>query len=111
MKLSDVRGAETLDIIADCIEPIANIAEDETAAKLFKREKPPEGVTVKSFMLKRVKESAPPLIKNHKNDLIRIFAAIAGVTPEEYVKDLNFAKLLSDFIELMTDDAFTVFFQ
>ena len=44
MRLSDVRGERTLDVIADLIGPIAEIASDEEAAALFRREKVPEGV-------------------------------------------------------------------
>lgn len=33
MKLSDIKGERTLEVIADIINPIANIAEDETASE------------------------------------------------------------------------------
>ena len=46
MRLSDIKGERTLDVIAEIIEPIANIAEDEAAAELFRREKPPEGMSM-----------------------------------------------------------------
>ena len=45
MKLSDVKGDRTLEVIADLIEPICTIAEDENAAALFKREQLPDGMT------------------------------------------------------------------
>ena len=38
MRLSDIKGDRVFDVIADIIDPIANIASDETASALFKRE-------------------------------------------------------------------------
>ncbi len=62
MRLSDIKGERTLDVIADIIDPIANIAEDEVASDLFKREKLPEGMTAKKFLLQRARKgrSCPP---------------------------------------------------
>ena len=50
MRLSDIQGERVFDVIADIIDPIANIAEDNAASALFKREKLPEGMTAKEFM-------------------------------------------------------------
>lgn len=110
MKLSDVKGERTLEVVADLIDPICNIAQDENAAALFRREKLPEGVTAKDFLLKRVKKSAPKLLKDHKSDIVAILATIEGVHPAEYEKGLNLVKLFSDFVDLMTDEAFTELF-
>ena len=45
MRLSDIKGDRVFDVIADIIDPIANIAVYETASALVKREKLPEGMT------------------------------------------------------------------
>ena len=45
MKLSDIKGDRTLEVIADLVDPIANIAEDEDTFALFRREKLPAGMT------------------------------------------------------------------
>ena len=39
MKLSAIHGERVFDVIADIIEPIANIAGDEKASAMFRREK------------------------------------------------------------------------
>ena len=39
MRLSDIQGDRVFDVIADIIDPVANIAEDDDAASFFKREK------------------------------------------------------------------------
>jgi len=110
MRLSDIKGDRTLEVIADIIDPIANIAEDDEAASMFKREKLPEGMTPKKFLLKRARKAAPALLKGHKTDIIAILSTIEGTSPEEYSGALNMVKLLKDFVELMTDEAFTTLF-
>lgn len=110
MRLSDIKGERTLDVIADIIGPIANIAEDSAAAALFRREKLPEGETPKGFMLHRVRKHLPHLLKGHKGDIIAILAAIEGVSAAAYAEKLDLVKLTKDFTELLTDEAFTQLF-
>ena len=110
MKLSDVKGERTLEVIADIIDPIANIAEDEAASAMFKREKLPEGMTAKKFLLKRARKSLPVLLKGHKDDIIDILSAIGGVSAEEYAGTLNLVKLVKDCTDLLTDEAFMELF-
>lgn len=110
MRLSDIKGDRTLEVIAEIIDPIANIAEDEAASAMFKREKLPEGMTAKKFLLKRARKSLPVLLKGHKADIISILSAIEGVSAEEYAGTLNLVKLAKDFTELLTDEAFMTLF-
>lgn len=106
MKLSDIHGERVFDVIADIIDPIANIAEDEKASAMFRREKIPEGMTAKKFAMQRVRKALPALLKGHKGDIIAILAAIEGVSAENYKGALNLAKLMRDATELLTDEAF-----
>lgn len=110
MRLSDIKGDRTLDVIADIIDPIANIAEDEAAAELFTRKKLPEGVTPKKFLLDRARKAMPSLLKGHKADIIAILSSIEGVEPEEYRGALNLVKLIQDCTDLLTDEAFGTLF-
>lgn len=110
MKLSDIKGERTFDVIAEIIEPIANIAADKEAASVFVRKPLPEGMTAREFVMQRIKASIPVLMKNHKSDLITILAAIEGVTAEEYEASLNLVKLSKDAVELLNDEAFKAFF-
>ena len=64
MKLSDIKGDRTLEVIAEIIDPIANIVEDDTASAMFRREKLPDGVTAKKFLLQRARKSLPVLLKD-----------------------------------------------
>lgn len=110
MKLSNIRGERVFDVIADIIDPIANIAEDDDAAALFRREKLPEGMTPKKFLLNRARKAAPALLKGHKADLIAILSTLDGTNPEAYSVALNFVKLLRDTVDLLTDEAFATLF-
>ena len=109
MKLSDVRGERTLDVIADLIDPVASIASDPEAAALFRREKVPEGVEPRDFFVKRARKAAPALLKGHRQQVIQILATIEGTDPAEYAESLNLAKLLRDVVDLMTDEEFVAF--
>lgn len=109
MKLSEVKGDRTLDVIADIIDPIANIAQDKDVAAMFEREAVPEGMEAREFFAARMRAGMPALLKGHKSDIIAILAAIEGVAPEQYAASLNLAKLFTDVTELLTDKAFVNF--
>lgn len=110
MRLSDIKGDRTLEVIAEIIDPVANIAEDEAASAMFKREKLPDGMTAKKFLMKRVRKSLPVLLKGHKADIIAILSAIEGVSADEYAGALNLVKLVKDCTDLLTDEAFMELF-
>lgn len=105
MKLSDIKGDRVLDVIADIIDPIANMVQDKDVAAMFKREAVPEGMEARDFFAKRMCKGLPVLLKSHKADIIAIMAAIEGVTPEQYAASLDFPKLFTDVMELVTDNA------
>ena len=105
MKLSDIKGDRVLDVIADIIDPIANVAQDKDVAAMFEREAVPDGMEARDFFAQRMRKGLPVLLKGHKADIIAIMAAIEGVTPEQYVTSLDFPKLFTDVMELVTDDA------
>ena len=106
MILSDIKGDRVFDVIADIIDPIANIASDETASALFKREKLPDGMTAKAVLLERARKAVPALLKGHKGDIIAVLATIEGISADEYRASLTLAKLMQDTAELLTDEAF-----
>nr|DAH30864.1 MAG TPA: hypothetical protein [Caudoviricetes sp.] len=111
MKLSDIHGERVFDVIADIIDPIANIAEDEKASAIFRREKIPEGMTAKEFAMQRARRAIPALLHGHKNDIVTILATIEGVSADDYKGVLNLVKLVRDTTELLTDEAFWGLFQ
>lgn len=105
MKLSDIKGDRVLDVIADIIDPIANMVQDKDVAAMFERKAVPEGIDARDFFAKRMCKGLPVLLKGHKADIIAVMAAIEGVTPEQYAESLDFPKLFTDVMELVTDNA------
>lgn len=109
MKLSDIKGDRVLDVIADIIDPIANMVQDKDVAAMFERKAVPDGMEARDFFAERMRKGMPVLLKRHKADIIAIMAAIEGVTPEQYAESLDFPKLFTDVMELVTDNAFLDF--
>ena len=104
MKLSEIKGERCFDVIADLVEPVAIIASDEKTLELFKKRKVPKGMSPQEFFIQRMRDGLPALLKHHKGELVDIIAVINGVDREEYIADLNMAKLFSDVIDLLNDD-------
>jgi hypothetical protein len=110
MRLSDIKGERAIEVIGELIDPIANIAENKEATALFRREKLPEGIDAKAFVVSRLRKGLPVLLKNHKGDIVSILAALEGVTPAEYAATLDLRKVVKDLTELLTDEEFMAFF-
>lgn len=110
MKLSEIKGERVFDVIAELIEPIATIAQDNEVSSLFKREKVPKGMTAREFAVEKIKDCMPKLVKNHKDELCAILGAIEGMSKEEYAENVTMMRLMKDIIELLNDDEFTAFF-
>ena len=110
MRLSDIKGDRAIDVIANLIEPVARIAEDKEAAKLFRREKLSKGETAMGALLKRIRTSVPLLLRNHKMELIEIMAALEGVPKEAYAEALSVPKLIADILGMLNDNELLSFF-
>lgn len=109
MKLSDIKGEATFDVLGDLVSPILSIAADDEASAMFRKEPCPEGMTPREFALDKAKRSIPKLLKGHKDDLIDICAALQQVDREEYVKGLTLMSLTKDVLELTSDEDFIGF--
>lgn len=105
MRLSDVKGERTFEVIADIIEPVYRIAQDEAAVEMLSPKPCPEGEDPKHFMARRLVAGVPALLRSHKGDLVAIMAAIEGEDAEEYAESLDLAKLVSSLTELVSDPA------
>lgn len=101
MRLSDVRGERTLDVIADLVEPVANIATDEDVVAAVKSGGGDIAASLRAVV--------PSLLKEHRADVLAILATIEGVTPDEYAADMTLASVLGDCYELLTDSEFLSF--
>ena len=91
MKLSDYKGEEALDVLADIIEPLAMIISDKEIQALAKQENTPA--------IKFIK----PAIKNHKSELIEILARLENMPVEEYSETVNLFTLPMQVLDLIND--------
>lgn len=105
MRLSDVKGERTFEVVADIIEPVYRIAQDEAAVEMLSPKPCPDGEDPKKFMARRLVAGVPALLRSHKGDLVAIMAAIEGEDAEEYAASLDLAKLVASLSELVSDPA------
>lgn len=109
MKLSEVKGERVFDVMADLIPPLCAIATDKQVKALFKQRACPKGMDPRDFMLKRIQQAGPKIIKAHKDDLIDVLCVIGGLDRSEYVEGMTLMSLWSDVMELLGDEDFVSF--
>lgn len=109
MKLSEVKGDRVFDVMADLIPPLCSIATDKDVKALFKQRDCPKGMDPRDFMLKRVQQVGPKIIKGHRDDVIDVLCVIGGIDRAEYVKNMTLMSLWSDVMELFNDEDFISF--
>lgn len=104
MKLSEVSGERVFDVLAEITDPVFAIATDEAVQATL------QGIADKGKkakgedLLASVRAIVPVLVKTHREDVVAILAAIEGVTPEEYVKELTMPKLFAAITDVLTDE-------
>lgn len=87
MKLSDIKGEKALEVLADLIEPAAEIMTDKEAVKLFR-----SGQTIKGVSY---------ALKAHKKACLTILALTDGADPETYQP--NVLSLPMKLLEIFND--------
>lgn len=105
-KLSDIKGQESMQVLADLVGPIANLAQDEKVMEMFAVKPVPKGKDKQAVAMERLAKGLPPLMKDHGDDFIKILAIIDGKTEEEYEADMTLQSLLQDFYSVMSDPSF-----
>jgi len=90
MKLSEFRGEDALDVLADLIEPAMEIMGDKEFTQAFRQKKIPKAVKT--------------AIKNHKKSVLEIMAATEREDVEEYAKKVNVFTLPVKLVELLNDE-------
>lgn len=86
-KLSDIRGEEALDVLADLLEPATEIMADTELVALVRSGKKIQAVS--------------HAIRNHKRSIIEILAIMDGESPDTYEPSLTVLPL--KIIELLND--------
>lgn len=97
MKLTDYKNEEALELLADIIEPAMDILKDKKIRNVFSGKKFNKLDTVKY------------LLKNHKESIVKIMAALDGTPYEEY--EFNIISGTAQVMELLNDEELLRFFQ
>ena len=88
MKLSDIKGEQAIEAMADLMEPLAMIFADEEIQKSVKNDEP------KLMLVKK-------MLKGHKREVIQILAILDGEKPELY--EVNLLTLPRKLLEVIND--------
>ena len=99
MKLSDYKGEEVLDVLADIIEPLTVVLGDPEMQELSKQKDTPAIAYIK------------PALRNHKKEIIEILARLENETVEEYKSHLNLLTLPVAILDLINDPEVSHLFQ
>lgn len=95
-KYSDIKGEEAIDVLAEIIVPITEIANDENVRKGYEE---------------NVARCASIALKDHKEEVLQILTAIDGRSREEMLADLNVLTLPAVLIEILSDPVVQELFQ
>lgn len=87
-KLSEVKGEEALDVLAEILEPIVTIINDEE---------------VRSGFETNVAKSVSVALKKYKTEILEIFASINGKSVEETCEEIDILSLPSYIVEILNE--------
>ena len=105
MKLGELKGERAVEVIADLIAPIANIANDQESLQLFRSEQK-EGESARDSAIRDFTEKVPNLLKTHKKDVLAILCAVNDISPD----DLSIMDIIKGAVELVNDQDFLSLF-
>ena len=91
MKISDYKGEDAIDLLADIIDPLSAILDDDEIQKEAEA-----GEGMKTLKMARM------MLKKHKSECIAILARIDGVDVSEYKPTLF--QLIKQVLEMLNDD-------
>ena len=110
MRLSDIKDDCAIEVIVNILDPIANIADDDEIAAIFRQEILSDGMTAGEFPMNRTIRSAPIILEKHRADIIAILAEIDGVSSEKYINARDPVNLMEDCSTLLADESFISLF-
>lgn len=101
-KLSEIQNEDAIDVLADLLDPIAEISKDKEVRAPKKLE---DGTEVPKTRL----EIVQTILKRHKRAVIQILAILDGVPLEEY--KINMIQIPAKVYECLNDKDILAFFQ
>lgn len=96
MKLSDYQGEDALDLLADILDPITDIASDAELKKVISNRK--NNLEIVMYLL-----------KHHKKEILAVLARIDGVAVEDY--KCNVFTLTKSVLEIINDESVAELFR
>ncbi len=100
MKLSEIQGERAIEVIADLVEPIADIAMDKGLKDVFKV-KVGENETAEEAAARTIKAKVPYMLKEHKKQIAQILGVLENVDPES----LTILQIVKGITEMLNDRA------
>lgn len=98
MKISDIPADRAFDVLADIAGPLSNIVSDSDAMSSISAASSTDAV-----------RAVGEIARTHKDDLNAILASVAGKSVEEYLAGTNALGVISDAVELLTDESIADF--
>lgn len=109
MMLSDFQDEEALDLLADIIEPVGTILEDEEIAKIYEEgTKSKEDTKSGNFGIKLKLKLVSVMIRNHKREVIEILAKLDKKDVADY--HCNVLSLPVTLLSILNDPLMMDFF-
>ena len=102
MKITEYKGEDAIDLLADIMEPAGEIIGDPKVEELFTT----SGINVGLLTRGLIKH----ILKNHKKALLQIMARLENVPYDEYVKTVNIFTLPKKALEMLDDKELMDFF-
>ena len=87
MKLSDIKGERALEVMADLIDPMTEIAQDKILVGLLR--------------MRNIKEAVKLGLRNHRKCMLEILAILNQQDPETY--EPNLVEIPKMLLELLND--------
>lgn len=105
MKLSEIKGERAIEVIAELIEPIAEIASSEKIKSMFPIV-PKDGETANEAAIRAIKSNIPELLKFHKKEVAKILGILENTEPDK----LSLATIAKGLVDMASDRAFVELF-
>lgn len=95
-KLSEIKGEEALDVLAEILEPIVTIANDDEVRAGFET---------------NIAKCVAVALKKYKKEILQIFACINGKSVEETCEEIDILSLPTYIIEILNEPEIQSLFQ
>lgn len=95
-KLSEIKGEEALDVLAEILEPIVTIANDDEVRAGFET---------------NIAKCVAVALKKYKKEILQIFASVNGKSVEETCEEIDILSLPTYIIEILNEPEIQSLFQ